>query len=266
MSIIKGPIFSASGEYTGAYAATNKPKTTLRLVGDVSNIPVDLAAALAALVPHSGFYITGNGITWTTESGANLPAINENFSESGFLKYITVSAWDDFRISATSTKLGGTKDPSFALIKDDGAGSQGVFSYLFDRTAEEELYFSAQLPHKYKEGTDIYPHVHWNPISEGSGQYVKWGLEYTWANYNEAIANTAIISASGLANDASYHTKTDLPVINGSGKTISSMLMCRIFRDSTSDDDNYGDDASLLEVDFHYEINSLGSEERTVKY
>jgi hypothetical protein len=39
MSELHGPIYSASGEKTGAYAMGNKPKTTLRLIGDTSGIP-----------------------------------------------------------------------------------------------------------------------------------------------------------------------------------------------------------------------------------
>lgn len=35
------------------------------------------------------------------------------------------------------------------------------------------------------------------------------------------------------------------------------MLCCRLFRDAANDD--YGGDVAFLEFDFHYEIDSLGS-------
>jgi hypothetical protein len=48
-------------------------------------------------------------------------------------------------------------------------------------------------------------------------------------------------------------------IANGS-HTISSMLVCRIFRNATdATDDTYDDDAGLLEIDFHYEADMVGS-------
>ena len=107
--------------------------------------------------------------------------------------------WEDLRVPAVSTRLGGTKDPDFALFKNDGEGSpsQGVFTYWFDNSTEEELYFAAQLPHAWN-GTDILAHVHWTPaVNGGAGQTVCWGLEYTWASiggdFGNLIAWTRIV-------------------------------------------------------------------------
>jgi hypothetical protein len=47
--------------------------------------------------------------------------------------------------------------------------------------------------------------------------------------------------------------------MDATGKVQSSMLVCRIYRDSTSVEDSFVDFAALLEVDFHYQINSFGS-------
>ncbi len=45
---------------------------------------------------------------------------------------------------------------------------------------------------------------------------------------------------------------------------VSIMLMCRIYRD-VSDGDDYADDAFLLEIDFHYEIDTVGSRAEATK-
>jgi len=39
------------------------------------------------------------------------------------------------------------------------------------------------------------------------------------------------------------------------------MIICRLFRDAagTGGTDSYASDVALLEIDFHYEIDSLGS-------
>jgi len=68
--------------------------------------------------------------------------------------------------------LGGSKFPTFTKITDDGSGSQGVFTYEFSASQEQEIYFVAQLPHGYKSGTDLYPHIHWYPTNTDTGSVV----------------------------------------------------------------------------------------------
>ena len=165
--------------------------------------------------------------------------------------------------------------PDFAQFKDNGSGSTGVFLYWFDKTTEQSAHFLAQLPHKYKQGSDITCHVHWTPAATagGAGTDVCWGLEYTWSNIDEMFGNTTIIygdeqlNGPGETITADKHYKTVLGTITGTGKEISSMLDCRIFRDATGNGgtDDYDDDAGLLEIDFHYEKDAPGSQQEYVK-
>lgn len=187
--------------------------------------------------------------------------------EYGTLRFHgTTTVWDDIQVPVNATNQGGSKDPGFGKIKDNGSASQGVFTYLFDAATEEELYFSVQMPHGYKEGSDIKPHVHWMPTANGAaGADVCWGLEYTWVNIGDVMGNTSIIYgdtnhlAEDLVDDRQYITS--LGTIDGTGKKISSMLMCRIFRDATGvgGTDDYASDAALLEIDIHFEKDSFGS-------
>jgi len=48
--------------------------------------------------------------------------------------------------------------------------------------------------------------------------------------------------------------------IDGTGKTLSSMLICRLYRDPADAADTYPQDVAFLQFDVHYEIDSLGSE------
>lgn len=178
------------------------------------------------------------------------------------------SYWDDLRVPVSSTNLGGSKDPGFAKFLDNGSGSQGVFTYWFDATQEEEVYFSCQLPHNYIPGSYLRPHVHWVPKSNGSaGQTVSWGLEYTWSNAVAVFPNTTIIYGStSMPSEtlvANKHYITSLGQIDGTSKSYSSMLICRLFRDATGSGgtDSYTADAGLLEIDFHYNLNGFGTSE-----
>ena len=182
-------------------------------------------------------------------------------SDGGLALFGAATVYDDLRVPVTSTTKGGSKEPTFTKIADNGGGSQGVFDEQFSPKLEQELYFTAQLPHSYKEGSDIHPHVHWAPTSIGSGDVV-WGLECTWSNINEAFGNTSIISSTDAADQVNNKMQlASFTAINGAGKLVSSMLACRVFRDATNLADDYSDPASLLEIDFHFQIDKLGTAE-----
>lgn len=190
------------------------------------------------------------------------------------------TVWDDLRVALGAGSTGASNPPTATQFMDDGSSSIGVFAFEFgDVTAinENQMFFNAQLPHRYKQGTDLGAHIHWSPVSSGAaGEFVKWGLEYTWVNIDGTFGNTTIItsdaSAAGTATtsgDASLTTKkhyiTALGTISGSGKNISSMLICRVFRNSSHADDDLAAGAWAFEVDFHFEIDTMGSRQNFVK-
>lgn len=177
----------------------------------------------------------------------------------------TATVWEDLRVPMTASKLGGSHDPGFALFIANGA-SQGVFSYDFDKTTEEELYFAVQMPHSWKIGSTIHPHVHWGvKTAPAGGTTVRWGLEYTWQSINGVFAAPTIIYTTATDPVTQYkHLLNEFTDIAGTGITgVSSMLLCRIFRDVAND--NFDDDASLFEFDIHYEMDTDGSNEEYAK-
>ena len=233
----------------------------------------------------------GSVITWNdgfTMSNAGVIKLGDGtnysqFAADGSLSFVgDATVWDDLRVPLTSVKLGGVKDPTFAVWKTDGSGSRGVWAWSFSDQAvasnEEELFFAAQLPHSYKEGSDITCHVHWTPaVSGNANEFVKWGLEYSFADINENFAaNTTIIysdassaataTSSGDATlTAGKHYLSDLSVITGTNYKISSILICRVFRNSSDADDDLAQAAIAFEIDFHFEKDTVGSREILTK-
>lgn len=137
--------------------------------------------------------------------------------------------------------------------------SHGVYAYYFEKDSNEELFFSAQLPHTWLEGTGIEAHIHYIRPTSDTGTVV-WGLEYTWSNMGDEFSETkTIYTIDGEMETAFKHIYSSFGFINGEGKKLSSMLICRIFRDAENPLDTYNDDAGLLEIDFHIRNNSLGS-------
>jgi len=185
------------------------------------------------------------------------------------------TVWDDLRFPALSLKLLGFSDPDPVQLADDGAGSTGVYSLGFSNTQDQEVFCAVQLPHEWKEGSDIYPHVHWAPNAATVGdEGVTWALEYSWANIGVvdgvgtpvAFGNTSTITIDDIDTfTAKEHRMINFAPVSATGKTFSSMLMCRLYRDVSDPSDDYGDDALLLEFDIHYEIDSLGSDTRSTK-
>lgn len=189
-----------------------------------------------------------------------------NIESDGSLRmHGSATTFNDLTIPITSTKRGGTKDPDFNEFKDNGSGSQGVFGFDFDDDTEEELYFMVQMPHSWVEGTTIYPHVHWASDNANVGtDKVRWGLEYTWSNVGEEFPLTTIIYGEDPIAQCdpvleNYHAITPLGGITAAGKTLSSILVCRVFRHANHANDNFNRDANLLMLDFHFEEDAFGS-------
>jgi hypothetical protein len=170
--------------------------------------------------------------------------------------------WDDLRFPAQALKLSGVKPPAWTAYK----GSQVLaFSDQAVIGNEEYIYFVVQITHDYKEGSDIVPHIHWAGEDNTAGN-VYWRFTYSWANINAVFpAETPIYSvgANGITDNHNYATFTAL---TGSGKSISSMLLCSLSRYSSNALDTFNAKlAYLLEIDFHIQKEGLGSRQETVK-
>lgn len=200
-----------------------------------------------------------------------------NITSAGTLTLVgSAKTWDDLRVEPV-VKATGTNDPTFTQWFNSGS-SRGVYLYNFTNVIEaqeKEVFFTVQLPHTWA-GTPIYPHVHFVPASdglEGNEDRAIWGLEYTWADIGEVFGNTTLIYTTGShsPNDFDYvaykHYVDPFSMINTASTTngISSILICRLWRDSGNINDTYPDTCGLLYVDFHYEVDSLGSNEEYVK-
>ena len=163
--------------------------------------------------------------------------------------------WDDCTLPIGGMVLEGTNDPTFGVF----AGS--VSTYLFAAGALNEIFFTLQVPHSYKEGTSIRPHVHWSPANTNTGN-VLWKLEYKWVNIgtgNFASATDTIECLDAGSGTAGDHQVCGFPTIDGTGKTISSMMCGRLYRDGADAADTFTGNAALIEFDFHFEMNTIGS-------
>jgi len=172
------------------------------------------------------------------------------------------TVWEDLRVAAQNTKINPSKsEPAFVSWKD----GLFLFRFLPGNDDDESVHFTVQLSHTYKEGTDIYPHIHWTPDNTDTGD-VKWELEYSWQNVNGTFpASTSITVLDAADGTIDKHQVSSFAAISGTGKQISSMLVCRLTRLGDDIEDDFTGNAFFLEFDLHFEVNTMGSRQEFIK-
>ena len=178
-----------------------------------------------------------------------------------FNYYLPRTVWDDLRFPATSVRGAGVFDPTLTVFQS------GIVLAFSTGPNNEVTFFNAQLPHGWKQGSEMVFHLHWTiPVSGGlaGAENVKWDFTYSWANMAAAFpaASTATVTVDVQNVTAGDHLVTDIlePVAGFAGKEISSVLLCSLTRDVGVAND-YGQDAYYIEADFHFEIDTIGSRE-----
>lgn len=178
------------------------------------------------------------------------------------------TVWNDLMVFPDATTKGGSNPPEWGtpFMKNAGGTSKGVYLWMFAPNQEEELHFTVQLPHDYKLGSDLHPHVHWTTAAgTPSGSNVVWGLEYTLISVGGSFPNTVTIKTSTLIPECTppsgtgQHLVSEFSTVSGTGLGISSVLVCRLFRAAGDAADSFPNDVGLLGFDIHYEIDTQGS-------
>lgn len=204
------------------------------------------------------------------ERGLILPQLQNRDSDAGFSKIMSdgsprllenATQWDDLRIAVNSIGLGPSTNPP------QQAAYKGGYILAFEDEAvnEDIVYFVAQMPHRWKEGTNIIPHLHWVGEDNTAGN-VKWAFTYSWANLGDAFPAESELTVVDANGETDVHNIASIGEISGKDKTLSSMLICSLRRNSTDSEDTLTNkDAYLLEFDIHYQIDSFGSREEYIK-
>ena len=170
------------------------------------------------------------------------------------------TVWDDLRFPASA---------------QDKSGSPTLVSYKSGQVltlasnVNQGIFFNAQLPHGYMFGGDLDLHVHYVLPTAGAGagvENVKFDATVCVADINGTFGTpqnlTVTVDVQNLAADTHY--LVDLGSITNSIAGVSAMMIRSLERDVSVAND-YSSSVYLLEADFHYEIDSLGSREEYVK-
>lgn len=162
--------------------------------------------------------------------------------------------WKDSLTSINSAKVSGANVPAWTLIRD------GLYAYSFTATALKEVWLNFHIGHDYAPGTDLYPHVHYVPLTDEVQGVIRWGFEFSYADRGGTFgaSQTVYIEETIAANSQYDHIVsevTDANALDGSDWTfeVDGVLLCRVFRDGAHVNDTYAGDVGGIFVDLHYQ-------------
>jgi hypothetical protein len=163
-------------------------------------------------------------------------------------------------------------EPIFEMFANDGIASPGVWKWLFLPGGPPfmSLFFTIEIPHDWKVGTAIWPHVHFSPDwMGGPAGDVGWQLEYTIAAPGAIFPPTTLLPLiSPCAGIPFSHDYTIPPasfpiIVPYTPTDVSAIMQCRISRGEAPD--TYGGAVYLHSVDFHYQVDDIGSNDEWSK-
>jgi hypothetical protein len=166
--------------------------------------------------------------------------------------------WGTNPIDLGTIRLPSAKQPTWAEFK---GGQVLSFSHQAVEANEERVFFSTKLPPNYKPGTDVYPEVQW-VCEDGTAGNVAWGSAGSWANIGEAFPAPASAPLAGPNSPVQDMHNIVTATFPGAGKEPGSIIVAELRRNSSNGDTLIGKNVYLLQLDYHYQVINLGSEDR----
>ena len=163
----------------------------------------------------------------------------------------TATVWEDLMFPFSTGHQGNANYPPFNV-------DSLYFEFSIDSTGSDAqfMYFIIQMPHSWKEGSKIYPHVHYK--YEDAVGACSFRMKYKWFNIGSTAAvgwKWAHMNITHGVDDKDHTFVSTFSGINGSGKTISSILICKVYL--------YGIEGTgtckAYQFGIHYEKDALGS-------
>lgn len=179
------------------------------------------------------------------------------FEADGFVKMEgEARPWSDIVVALHGAELHPTQSPQWIDYK-------GGRALQFSGTANQTIYFDCQLPHSYAEGTDLEFHVHAVHQVTETGTVI-WELTHSWANVGEVFPTQTTVSKTFPSHEPQdVHGAGSVATLDGTGKKVSSILMCSLTRKGAVDTSTSA--SLLIGVDFNFLMDTLGSREEYAK-
>jgi len=180
------------------------------------------------------------------------------FEADGTLKFVgDATVFKDADVSVVSLLPVSGSEPGQFTFRDEAAGDTGIPTYSFSN--DQAVTGSIEIPHDYKEGSNLVFHVHWQgTVAPTDTDNVQWQLTYTVGQTGATLDATATeVIETGF--DTRYEfMRSDFPTITGTNYNIGDQFIFHLSRIAASANE-YGGGARAATVGFHYECDTAGS-------
>lgn len=234
---------------------------SFKTVHDYDVIYVEPAKLTVGMVRYFGAAVSG-----TTIAHAGL----WQYTASGWKEVgMAETRYNDYVVSGTSIRNGASA-PGFAAFN-------GVL-YLptFDKNTEQYAYFTIHILHDIKKGSTPTFHVHWSH-NVASGAYtpdtqkVVWEISYSIARgYGSGTfgtVRTLTVTPQFAGSQYEHHIAGDDSSCAMHPADVALLepdcvVIGRIARKPGDANDNFANDAFLVQIDMHYEVGQFGTVEK----
>ena len=151
----------------------------------------------------------------------------------------------------------------------------GIYLWAFPVNDVREAFANFHMPHAWKPGTMIYPHMHFTTASNASG-VVRWAFEYTWARRHDSTGQitfqdvqTIYVDFTIPSNSADTHFVCEAPQdggIAGTNLEVDAIILMRVYRDGTHVNDTFPDSVLGITCDIHHEVDRHATPQRAPNF
>ena len=231
--------------------------------------PIWQTATTKVFLDNSGDYV-GIGLNTPTEAlqvqGNILTRGNNKVGVTNSITIDSVNAvrlagattvWNDLVNYFYSAKL---KFSSYPPFDSDSL----YYSFSVDTAGNDAqiLSFVIQMPHNWKEGSTVYPHVHFKyETAVGTPVFL---LKYKWyalGGTTEKGWKWVKMGTASATTDKTHQIVEYSAGISGAGMGMSSIIVCEVYLYSTGGTPP----VNAYQMDLHYEIDAMGSQTQTTK-
>ncbi len=170
------------------------------------------------------------------------------------MAYKNTTGWNDFIFPGLTFPRTASNAPVVAVFR----GTLDMISFENGGAQPKETWAQIHVLHDYIDGTKIFPHIHWaHSVASPSGD-VKWQIDYSVSKGHSGGIFPAPTTISLIQTAAAQYTHqiietTTANAIPAAELEPDSVIMFRVYRDSSDPEDTFANDAFLIYFDIHYQ-------------
>lgn len=151
----------------------------------------------------------------------------------------------------------------------------GIYLLEFSDSDTLEAFANVHIPHAYRPGSMMYPHIHFSTTSNLAGT-VRWGVEWTFARRHDSTGQITFPATSTIyidfpipANSANVHFVAEPAEglgIPGTHIEVDGMVMTRVFREAGHTNDTFAASVWAITADMHIEVDRHATPSRSPNF